>query len=37
VVVEAEAHVVVHESGGEALVGFAELRLRGDHDVSEQQ
>jgi hypothetical protein len=36
-VVEAEAYVVAHESGGEGLVGFTKSRLRGDHDVSEQQ
>jgi hypothetical protein len=36
-VVEAEAHAVVHESDCEGLVGFAKLRFRGDHNVSEQQ
>jgi hypothetical protein len=36
-VAEAEAHVVMHEGGGERLMGFAKLRLRSDHDVSEQQ
>jgi len=32
-----KAHVVVHEAAAKDFVGLAKLRLRGDHNVSEQQ